>query len=278
MGIYGETPCIELDESTSEDDLKSTAKDDYKVIKFVATKGGTAKVKETTGGFRLYAIAINSDIDGTTTGISEVAAAKSAKVRKAVVNGRLVIETANGTFSATGVISDDDNTIIGNVNPDFTGGFGLNIRAYGFDLAANFNFSVGNDIYNANKIEYTSTSKYMYRSMITDMADGKRWTNLNDDGTLCNDSEKLRAMNANTTMWSPYMKSFVLTDWAIEDASFLRLNTLTLGYTLPASLTKKAHISTLRFYATAYNVFTLTNYSGFDPESDCIRRSALTPG
>ena len=102
MGIYGETPCIELDESTSEDDLKSTAKDDYKVIKFVATKGGTAKVKETTGGFRLYAIAINSDIDGTTTGISEVAAAKSATVRKAVVNGRLVIETANGTFSATG--------------------------------------------------------------------------------------------------------------------------------------------------------------------------------
>ena len=180
--------------------------------------------------------------------------------------------------TATGVISDDDNTIIGNVNPDFTGGFGLNIRAYGFDLAANFNFSVGNDIYNANKIEYTSTSKYMYRSMITDMADGKRWTNLNDDGTLCNDSEKLRAMNANTNMWSPYMKSFVLTDWAIEDASFLRLNTLTLGYTLPASLTKKAHISTLRFYATAYNVFTLTNYSGFDPESDCIRRSALTPG
>lgn len=102
MGIYGETPCIELDESTSEDDLKSTAKDDYKVIKFVATKGGTAKVKETTGGFRLYAIAINSDIDGTTTGISEVAATKAAKARKAVVNGRLVIETANGTFSATG--------------------------------------------------------------------------------------------------------------------------------------------------------------------------------
>lgn len=102
MGIYGETPCIELDESTSQDDLKSTAKDDYKVIKFVATKGGTAKVKESTGGCRLYAIAINSDIDGATTGISEVAASKVAKARKVVVNGRLVIETANGTFSATG--------------------------------------------------------------------------------------------------------------------------------------------------------------------------------
>ena len=102
MGIYGDTPCIVLDESTTQDDLKSTSKEDYKVIKFVATKGGTAKVKETTGGCRLYAIAINSNLDGTTTGISEVASAKTAKARKVVVNGRLVIETANGTFSATG--------------------------------------------------------------------------------------------------------------------------------------------------------------------------------
>lgn len=102
MGIYGDTPCIVLDESTTQDDLKSTSKEDYKVIKFVATKGGTAKVKETTGGCRLYAIAINSNLDGTTTGISEIASAKTTKARKVVVNGRLVIETANGTFSATG--------------------------------------------------------------------------------------------------------------------------------------------------------------------------------
>lgn len=184
---------------------------------------------------------------------------------------------ANGK-KATGVISDDDNTIIGNINPKFTGGFGISARAYGFDLSANFNFSVGNDIYNANKIEYTSTSKYSYRNMSTIMADGQRWTNLNSDGTLCNDMEQLKAMNANTTLWSPFMKTFMLTDWAIEDASFLRLNTLTLGYTLPKKLTTKAHISNLRFYATCYNVFTLTNYTGSDPESDCIRKNALTPG
>ena len=103
MGIYGGTPCIELHESTSQDNLKSTSKDDCKVIKFVATKGGTAKVKETTGGCRLYTIAINSEIEGATTGISEFASAvKVNKARKVVVNGRLVIETANGTFSATG--------------------------------------------------------------------------------------------------------------------------------------------------------------------------------
>lgn len=176
-----------------------------------------------------------------------------------------------------GTIGEEDNVIIGDVNPDFTGGFGINARAYGFDLSAQFNFSVGNEIYNANKIEFTSTGKYQYRNMITDMADGKRWTNLNEDGTLCNDPARLAEMNKNTTMWSPYMSKMVLTDWAIENASFLRLNTLSLGYTLPANITKKAGINSLRFYVTAYNVFTITNYSGVDPESDCIRNTALTP-
>ena len=63
----------------------------------------------------------------------------------------------------------------------------------------------------------------------------------------------------------------------VEDGSFLRLNTLTLGYTLPKNLTMKAHISSLRFYATAYNVFLLTNYTGSDPEVDCVRNTTLTP-
>ena len=73
------------------------------------------------------------------------------------------------------------------------------------------------------------------------------------------------------------MNKFVLTDWAIEDASFLRLNTLSLGYTLPATLTKKAGITNLRFYVTGYNLVTITGYSGYDPEADCIRKTALTP-
>lgn len=183
----------------------------------------------------------------------------------------------NGNKVGNGVIGEEDNVIIGNVNPDVTGGFAINARAYGFDLSANFNFSIGNQVYNANKIEYTSTSKYQYRSMISVMADGKRWTNLNEDGTLCNDPVKLAELNKNTTMWSPYMSKFVLTDWAIEDASFLRLNTLTLGYTIPKSITSRVGINNLRFYCTAYNVFCITGYDGMDPESDCIRRNALTP-
>lgn len=177
-----------------------------------------------------------------------------------------------------GTISVDDREIIGDANPLNTGGFSINARAYGFDLSANFSWSVGNDVYNANKIEFTQTGKYQYRNMIDIMADGNRWTNLNEDGTICNDPEKLAAMNANTTMWSPYTDRMVFSDWAVEDASFLRLNTLTLGYTLPQAVVSKARIQNCRFYLTAYNVFCLTNYSGYDPEVSTMRKTSLTPG
>lgn len=94
----------------------------------------------------------------------------------------------------------DDRVIIGDANPLHTGGFTLNARAYGFDMSAAFNWSYGNDVYNANKVEYTSTSKYHSRNMLTIMEDGKRWTNLREDGTISNDPQELSEMNANTTM------------------------------------------------------------------------------
>lgn len=183
-------------------------------------------------------------------------------------------------LSGDGVVTGgyEDREIIGDANPVATGGFGINARAYGFDLSANFNFSIGNDVYNANKIEYTMTGKYQYRNMTTEMADGNRWTNLNPDGSICNDPEQLAAMNTNTTMWSPMTQRMVFSDWAVEDGSFLRLNTLTLGYTLPESLMNKVHIKNLRFYVTAYNVFCLTGYSGFDPEVSTALQTNLTPG
>jgi hypothetical protein len=111
------------------------------------------------------------------------------------------------------------------------------------------------------------------------MADGNRWTNLDPvSGQLVTDPVQLEAMNANTTMWSPYMSRFVFSDWAVEDGSFLRLNTLTLGYTVPESLISQIGISKLRFYATANNVFIITDYSGLDPEVSTRRRTPLTPG
>lgn len=179
-----------------------------------------------------------------------------------------------------GIVTIADQRVIGNANPKHTGGFVVNGYAYGFDLTAAFNWSYGNDIYNANKIEFTSANdNNQYRNLSTMQADGTRWTNINfETGEQVFDPTELAALNANTTMWSPSMDRYVFSDWAVEDGSFLRLNTLTLGYTLPSSFTQKAKIESLRLYVTGYNVFVLTGYSGFDPEVSTRRRTPLTPG
>ena len=179
-----------------------------------------------------------------------------------------------------GIVDVNDITIIGNANPDYIGGIVINAFAYGFDFSSAFNFSVGNEVYNANKIEFTTSNlNAQYRNLSTEMADGTRWTNLNPEtGQLITDPDQLAAANANTSTWSPYMQNFVFSDWAVEDGSFLRLNTITLGYTLPNSIMSKANISKLRFYVTGNNVFVLTNYSGLDPEVSTRRKTPLTPG
>ena len=193
-----------------------------------------------------------------------------------VMPGMMKIADTNGD----GQITADDRQVIGDTNPKCIGGFNINARAYGFDLAANFNWSIGNDVYNANKLQYTQSGKAdVYWNLIDEMEAGKRWTYIDGNGKLLdwNSADQLAALNANTTMWTPYTTKYILTDYGVEDASFLRLATLTLGYTLPSSLTKKAHISSLRVYATCYNVFTITNYSGSDPEVSSIRKTNLTP-
>jgi TonB-linked SusC/RagA family outer membrane protein len=202
--------------------------------------------------------------------------ADNSAVTGTVMPGMMKLKDLTGD----GIVNGEDRTIIGNANPKHTGGFILNGYAYGFDLTAAFNWSYGNSIYNANKIEYTSsTPRYQYRNFIDIMAEGNRWTNIDPaTGSLVTDPATLTAMNANTTMWSPYLARYVFSDWAVEDGSFLRLNTLTLGYTVPASLVNRAKIQSLRFYVTGYNVFLLTDYTGFDPEVSTRRRTPLTPG
>lgn len=179
-----------------------------------------------------------------------------------------------------GKVNANDLSVIGNSNPKSTGGFVLNANAYGFDLSAAFNYSIGNDVYNANKIEFgTSVPNGQYRNLNSEMADGTRWTNFDPStGQLVTDPAALTALNANTTMWSPYMPRAVFSDWAVEDGSFLRLNNLTVGYTSPEALTSALGVSKLRFYLTASNVFVWTKYSGPDPESSTRRNTPLTPG
>jgi len=204
--------------------------------------------------------------------------ANSTAVVGEVVPGSMKLKDINGD----GVVNLEDRTIIGNANPKYTGGFTLNANAYGFDLSAAFNFSYGNDVYNASKIEFNTVTPTspdgQYRNLTTTMSQGVRWTNMDPaTGAIVTDPDQLAALNANTTMWSPAMQRFVFSDWAVEDGSFLRLNTLTLGYSLPESITSKLGLTRLRFYSTANNVFVWTNYSGMDPEVSTRRQTPLTP-
>ncbi len=182
-------------------------------------------------------------------------------------------------YTSDGKITAADRKVIGNAAPDFTGGISLSAYYKGFDFSANFNYMIGNDVYNANKVEFTSSRKYYNRNLINMMNVADRWTNIDwATGELVNDPATLNAMNAGKTMWNPAIGTAVFSDWAVEDASFLRLQTVTLGYTLPESLTEKIYLNKVRVYVTGTNLFCLTGYSGFDPEVDTRRSTPLTPG
>nr|WP_198999656.1 TonB-dependent receptor [Flavobacterium sp. ASV13] len=220
------------------------------------------------------------DFNGTAYTLKTGVADATSVVGK-VQPGTMKLKDVNGD----GVVNSKDLSVIGNANPKCSGGFVLNANAYGFDLSAAFNYSIGNDVYNANKIEFTTATPSanspsgQYRNLSSEMADGKRWTSLDPaTGQLVTDPAALTALNANTTMWSPYMSRYVFSDWAVEDGSFLRLNTLSLGYTTPNSLVSAMGVSKLRFYLTASNVFVWTKYSGPDPEVSTRRNTPLTPG
>lgn len=172
--------------------------------------------------------------------------------------------------------------VIGNVQPKFTGGFSLSGYAYGFDVSANFTYSYGNKVYNANRVEYTASHRYtgagQIRNLLEEMSLGSRWTNIDwTTGAVMTDPQQLAAANANTSLWSPYMTTSFMHSWALEDASFLRLSSLTVGYTLPQSFTRKIRIEKLRIYATGTNLFCWTPYTGADPEVDTRRKSPMTP-
>lgn len=173
-----------------------------------------------------------------------------------------------------------DKTIIGNASPDFSGGFALSGYVKGLDFSANFTFMIGNDVYNANKIEFNSSRKFTTLRNLTNMMDvDKRWTNIDwETGKIVNDADRLNAMNAGKTMFSPFTQNAIFSDWAVEDASFLRFQSATIGYTLPGKLTTKAFIKKARLYVTGTNLFCWTKYSGYDPEVDTRRSTPLTPG
>ncbi len=186
--------------------------------------------------------------------------------------GGMKLKDQNGD----GVIDLKDKVLIGNANPKHYGAFGVTSNYKGFDVALNFNWVYGNDIYNANKIEMNAQF-YKYRNMLSSSLNS--FTQIDwETGARITDASTLTTMNSTATMWAAPTGRYATTSWAIEDGSFLRLNNITLGYTIPAKTTKKFHVQKLRVYASGYNLWLLTNYSGYDPEVDSRRKSPATPG
>ncbi len=141
-------------------------------------------------------------------------------------------------------ITSDDRTNIGNGTPDWS--FGLNFDAEwkGFDLGVFLQGVSGVDVFDATYRQDISSGNYPTWVL-------QRWTG---EGT------------SNTVPTIGDSKNWVCSDMYIQDGSYLRLKNLTLGYTLPRSLTNRIGISRLRIYGRAENLVTWTKYWGFDPE------------
>jgi hypothetical protein len=151
-------------------------------------------------------------------------------------------------INADGVIDANDRTKIGDPFPDFTMGWGLNLEYKGFDFTTFWYASVGNDVYRAYERNLAMTNKHR-------MVLG-RWTgegSTNDARfpryTFVDDNSNIRA-----------------SDRYVEDGSFLKIKDLQFGYSFPVNLLNTIKISKLRVFAQVKNLYTFTDYTGYDPE------------
>ena len=174
-------------------------------------------------------------------------------------------------------IGADDMTVLGNAQPTFTGGLNQQFSYKGFDMSVFVNWSVGAKEYNANALEFTTTYQHKDNNMLAIMKD--RYKLFDENGNKVTDPATLSAMNANAKYWTPSLGNYFLHSFAIEDASYLRIQNITIGYSLPQSLLQKTKVfSRFRIYATVNNLYTFTKYTGYDPEANTRRSNPLTPG
>ena len=205
--------------------------------------------------------------------------------RTSVKPGDVKYKTYAGDVDGDGnpVWSTNDRTVIGNATPDFVGGWNNTFTYKGFDLTVFMKFSVGNDIFNMSTQRFIGP--YLPdQNCISDMAN--RFTLIDPaTGKESTDLSRLAAINPGQNggdlMWnlSTNNKTAISdhSSYYIEDGSYLRISTITLGYTFPAKWLRSAYIKRLRVYGTLNNMFTFTDYTGYDPEVSATS-SALTPG
>lgn len=169
-----------------------------------------------------------------------------------------------------GKVTTEDVTDLGEITPKHTGGFNINATYKGFDLSAGFAWQIGGHVYNANAMDSFRGDKdsRLGANNYALVKDCYKIYNVNETGDLyaVTDPTELAELNKNAKYGLPWVENgLVMSNW-FEDASYLRLNTLTIGYTIPKAITKKFAVQNLRVYATGGNLFCLTGYSGLDPE------------
>ncbi len=155
----------------------------------------------------------------------------------------------------------DDRTIIGDANPDFIYGISNSFQYKDFSLSVLVEGSYGNEMLNATKIELEGMTDPKNQSI----AVLDRWRQPGD-------ITRIPRASFGTTDNSRISTRF------IEDASYIRFKAITLGYKLPSTISQKLNISEIKFYATGENLFTITNYSGLDPEVNAFGASNTVRG
>ncbi len=162
-----------------------------------------------------------------------------------------------------GKIDASDKTFIGNPHPKFTYGFTNNFKYKNVDLSIFLQGSYGNDVMNLTKRAGT-TNASLYDNQLVDAMDYYSSTN-----TASNNPRPI-ADSANNNL--------LISDRYVEDGSYLRIQNVTLGYSLPQDVISKYKISRLRLYGSAQNLYTFTNYSGYDPEIGSFNQNVLLSG
>ena len=182
-----------------------------------------------------------------------------------------------------------DERIIGNAQPKFFGGLNQTFSWNGFDASVFINFQYGNKIFNDNKLEFSSGYTpganllgIMKNRWHTVDQNGNNYEQLVGGQVVGASPDSLAALNKGAKLWIPLVGSssttFSPNSWAVEDGSFLRINNITIGYTLPPGLTHQLHIARLRIYGTVNNLAVVTHYTGYDPEVNVRNQNPVTPG
>lgn len=180
-------------------------------------------------------------------------------------------------LNGDGVINVEDQTIIGDPNPDFTFGFN-NEFSYGpFDLTVYLNGAYGVDVLNYSRVVIEGQTSVFNNQAAT--VANRAQINLIDPNGADDNPENVFLANPDTDIPRPTTndnnRNNRMSDRFIEDASYIRIQNVRLGYTLPVTLTRKYRIERLRLYVNAQNLYTITDYSGYDPEIGSFNQDPL---